>query len=335
MSGSVAWQGACRVLTWFPRSVPGVSGFARLSGVLHSVNSDNESMNKNARQQKKLANELILVSLVMVGLLLVWDATTRISGFNDRQRQLAEHSVKAATSELATYIQGYQRAVDIFAEENRFFLSNVELWPQDKTLYAELEEKIMRFFPDVMSFTIADANGDTLLQGKEELVGPMCRDEIRAFAVSDSGHMTHRHQKPDGEFSHFDLMTHWEGSSSAEEIFFLSIKTHRIEEILRHSNVLGHRLMLVYRDDPAIVEVIPPENRDVLQQDGRLGENELRRVSATSPVENTRWDVVVLPENTLYSEAHRNILLRSILIFMGFMVVSAIMRMILLEEEDR
>ena len=93
--------------------------------------------------------------------------------------------------------------------------------------------------------------------------------------------------------------------------------------------------MLVRRGDPASVEVTPPENRDVLQEDGRLGEKEMHRITATSPVDNTRWDVVVLPENTLYSEAHRNILARSILIFMGFMVVSAIMRMILLDDDDQ
>jgi hypothetical protein len=292
-------------------------------------------MNKKTKQAKKLANELILVSLVMVGLLLVWDATTRISGFNDRQRQLAMQSVKAAASELETYIRGYQRAVDIFAEENRFFLSNVELWPQDKTLYAELEEKIVRFFPDALSFTIADEHGEILLPGQKELVGPMCRDDLKEFAVSEDVHETYRHQSPGGKYPHFDLMTRWEGSSSADEIFFISIKTERIEEILQHSNVLGHRLMLVRRKDPARVEIIPPDNRDVLPEDGRLGDKEMRRISATSPVVNTRWDVVVLPGNTLYSEAHRNILVRSILIFMGFVVVSAIMRMILLDEDDQ
>lgn len=292
-------------------------------------------MNKKIKQPKKLVNELILVSLVMVGLLLVWDATTRISGFNDRQRQLAAHSVKAAASELETYIQGYQRAVDIFAEENRFFLSNVELWPQDKALYTELEEKVVRFFPDALSFMIADEQGNTLLPGKEDLVGPLCRKDIKAFARSESGYETYRHQPPNRKDLHFDLMTHWEGTSSADEIFFISIKTDRIEEILRHSDVLGHRLMLVRRGDPTSVEVIPPENRDVLPEDGRLDEEEVRRITATSLVENTRWDVVVLPENTLYSEAHRNILVRSILIFMGFIAVSAIMRMILLDDDDQ
>jgi hypothetical protein len=299
-----------------------------------SINPDDENMNKKTKQPKKLANELILVSLVMVGLLLVWDATTRISGFNDRQRQLAGQSVKAATSELETYIRGYQRAVDIFAEENRFFLNNVELWPQDKALYAELEEKIVRFFPDSLSFTLADEHGETLLHGMEELVGPTCRKDIKEFAVSDEGHKTYRHQSPSGKYPHFDLMTHWEGSSSSDQIFFIGIKTDRIEEILRNADVLGHRLMLVRREDPASVEVIPPGSRGVLPEDGRLGPNEMRRISATSPVENTRWDVVVLPQNTLYSEAHRNILVRSIIIFMGFIVVSAIMRMILLDDDQ-
>ena len=309
--------------------------FAWLTDTWQSINTEHDKMNNKVKQPKKLANELILVTLVMVGLLLVWDATTRISGFNDRQRQLAMQSVKAAASELETYIQGYQRAVDIFAEENRFFLSNVELWPQDKALYSELEEKIVRFFPDVLSFTIADEHGEILLPVREALVGPTCLDDIKAFAVSEQGHKTYSHRSTSGKYPHFDLMTHWEGSSSAEQIFFISITTDRIEEILRHSDVLGHHLMLVRRTDPASVEVIPRENRDVLPQVDRLGENEMRRISATASVQNTRWDAVVLPEHTLYSEAHRNILVRSILIFMGFMLVSAIMRMILLDDEDR
>jgi len=290
-------------------------------------------MSKQNRDAKKLANELILVSLVMVGLLLVWDAATRIDGFNERQLQLAEQSVRAASNELDTYITGYQRAVDIFAEENRFFLSNVELWPQDMELYSELKDKIDRFFPDNLSFTIADEHGQTLLEGMEALIGPQCRNDIEVFSRQLSGHLTYCHATPTGKYHHFDLMTHWEGSNSSNDIFFISVTTDRVKQILANANVLGHLLMLVRQDNPTRVDVIPDSDQPVLINERELSPAELRRVSESLPIDNTRWNVVSLPLNNLYSEAHRNILVRSILIFMGFVAVSALMRMILLDSD--
>ena len=100
------------------------------------------------KNPRKLANELIMVCLVMVGLLLVWNASQRIANFNDRQLELAEHSVKAAASEIGLFIKGYERAVKIFAEENNFFLNTLELWPQDMESYSLLQKKIDRYFPE-------------------------------------------------------------------------------------------------------------------------------------------------------------------------------------------
>ncbi|MCK5308312.1 MAG: hypothetical protein KAJ73_06845, partial [Zetaproteobacteria bacterium] len=92
-------------------------------------------MMSRKKAARKLANELIMVCLVMVGLLLIWNASQRIVNFNEHQQELAEHSVRSAASEVELFIKGYQRAVDIFAEENRFFLSTLELWPQDMESY--------------------------------------------------------------------------------------------------------------------------------------------------------------------------------------------------------
>jgi len=58
-----------------------------------------EKVVQKIKDPRKLATELIFVCLVMVGLLLAWNATARIKNFNDNQLQLAEHSVKAAASE--------------------------------------------------------------------------------------------------------------------------------------------------------------------------------------------------------------------------------------------
>lgn len=283
---------------------------------------------------RKLANELIMVCLVMVGLLLVWNASQRITGFNERQQQLAEHSARAAASEVGLYIKGYQRAVDIFAEENRFFLSTLELWPQDMESYALLQEKVTRYFPEHFAFTLADSNGTTLLEGFEGMVGKKCREDIQIFAANKGEHGIYQHQTPEGERRHFDVMSHWQGSESDRAVFFISFRMDRLENILRHTQVPGHHLMLVRDDNSGYVDATAPGNRRYLPASGVLDDAALSRISYSLAVPGTYWNLVILPNNSLYSQAHRTILMQTMLVFIGFLVVSFIMRMILLDEES-
>jgi len=291
-------------------------------------------MTGRKKAARKLANELIMVWLVMVGLLLVWNASQRIVNFDERQQELAEHSVRAAASEVGLFIDGYQRAVDIFAEENRFFLSTLELWPQDMESYSLLQEKIVRYFPEHLTFTLADSNGTTLLEGFEGMVGKSCREDIQIFAANEGEYSIYQHQAPTSEHRHFDVMSHWKGSESDQAVFFISFRMDRLEGILENTQVPGHQLMLVRQDKPGRVDVTAVGNRNFLPADGQLDEAALQRVSFSLPVSGTRWNLIILPDNTLYSQAHRSILVQTMLMFIGFLVVSFIMRMILLDEED-
>jgi len=289
-------------------------------------------MEKKKKDSKRLANELIMVGLVMVGLLLVWSASQRIINFNARQMELAEHSVKAAASEVELLVRGYQRAVNIFAEENKFFLNTLELWPQDMESYSLLQEKIDRYFPEHFTFTLADSNGRTLLEGFEGLIGELCRQDIRAFSAAEGAYSIHRHEGPDGKQWHLDIMTYWQGSTSDKAVFFISFKMNRLERILENTQVPGHRLMLVRQDMPGQIDVTAPGNRAMLPADGRLDANAQRRISYSVPVPGVGWNVEILPDNTLYSQAHRSILIQTLLVFAGFIIISVIMRMILLDE---
>jgi len=291
-------------------------------------------MKGKQKAAKRLANELIMVSLVMVGLLLVWNASQQIVNFDERQRELAEHSVRAAASEVELFVRGYQRAVDIFAEENRFFLSTLELWPQDIEGYSLLQEKISRYFPEHLAFTLADSNGATLLEGFEEKVGKSCRQDIRSFSANKGEYGVCQHQAPTGEYRHFDIMSYWQGSESDHAIFFISFRMDRMEAILENTQVQGHQLMLVREGQPGHVEVTAASNRKFLPVDGELDEVTLRRVSSSLPVPGTQWNLIILPNNTLYSQAHRSILVQTMLMFIGFLMVSFVMRMILLDGED-
>lgn len=284
------------------------------------------------KNPRKLANELIMVCLVMVGLLLVWNASQRIANFNDRQLELAEHSVKAAASEVGLFIKGYERAVRIFAEENNFFLNTLELWPQDMESYSLLQKKIDRYFPEHLTFTLADSSGRTLLEGFEGLVGERCRNDIRSFSSGGDAHSIHSHHGLAGQQPHFDVMSYWEGSNSGRAVFFISFKMNSLERILANTQVPGHQLLLVPRDMPEQIDATPHGNRATLPAGGRLGADERQRISHSLPVTGTGWNVEILPNNSLASQAHRSILMQTLFVFAGFIIVSVIMRMILLDE---
>ena len=291
-------------------------------------------MTSRKKAARKLANELIMVCLVMVGLLLVWNASQRIVNFNEHQQELAEHSVRSAASEVELFIKGYQRAVDIFAEENRTFLSTLELWPQDMESYLLLQEKIARYFPEHLTFTLADSNGTTLLEGFEGLIGKHCKEDIQIFAANEGEYSINRHQSPEGDYSHFDIMSYWQGSESDESVFFISFKMDRLGNILENTRVSGHQLMLVRQDKPGYIDATSESNRENLPADDQLDDDAQRRISFSLPVSGTHWNLVILPDNTLYSQAHRSILMQVMLMFIGFLVVCFIMRMILLDEEE-
>ena len=92
--------------------------------------------------------------------------------------------------------------------------------------------------------------------------------------------------------------------------------------------------MLVRQDKPGYIDATSESNRENLPADDQLDDDAQRRISFSLPVPGTHWNLVILPDNTLYSQAHRSILMQVMLMFIGFLVVCFIMRMILLDEED-
>jgi hypothetical protein len=129
-------------------------------------------------------------------------------------------------------------------------------------------------------------------------------------------------------------MTLWKNTDSSIGVFFISIKTGRLEGILQNAEVIGHRLMLLRRDMPGKIDVTSPENQEMLPADGQLGPVVMQRLSYSLPIPGTGWEAAILPRNHLYSDAHRTILVQTFLVFIGFLIVTVIMRMILLDADS-
>ena len=288
-------------------------------------------MKSKNKDYTRLANIFVLVSMSMVLVMLAWNVTLRIDNFNIHQAELAQHSVNSAADAVELLVDGYIRAVRIFAEENEVVLNNVTLWPQDIEIYTTLKKKVDKYFPDNFTFTLASSDGETRLEGFEGLVGNSCRTDISTLAINQSKYETYIHGGPDGKLRHFDIMSFWKSDTSENEVFFVSFKPDNLERILKNTSVIGHHLVLLRRNTPGLVDV-SDNNLPELSASKALEPDTLKRISHSIPVPGTLWDVAILPEKELYRDAYKSILLQSVLIFFGFLVISIIMRTILLDE---
>jgi len=292
-------------------------------------------MQAKRRTSSTQANLYVLISLSMMTILLIWNVTLRVDNFSTRQDELAEHSVRAAADEVELLIAGYKRAVRIFASDNQAYISSVAEWPQDAGLHAILEERIDTFFPNYFTFTIADKSGNTIMEGFEGLVGPRCRKDIRAFATSeDASQPVYIHQGHKGIKPHFDIMAKLGGVKQSKDIIFISYKTGKLMRTLMNTGVSGHSCYLLRRDEPGLIDMAVSSNGDLLAGNGneRLDAEDMQRITHTVPVPGTLWNVAILPDKSLYADAYSSILVQSMIIFLGFLVISIIMRMLLLNE---
>ncbi len=288
-------------------------------------------MKSNNKDSTRLANIFVLVSMSMVFVMLAWNVTLRIDNFNIHQAELADHCVNSAANAVELLVNGYKRAVRIFSEENEIVMNNVALWPQDIEIYSILKNKIDKYFPDNFSFTLASNKGETRLEGFEGLVGNNCKADIRNFAVDDKDYQAYIHGGPDEKLRHFDIMSYWKSDTADNEVFFVTFKPDYLEHILKNTSVIGHHLVLLRRNTPGLVDV-SNSSQSELSAGKVLEPDVMQRISHTMPVPGTLWDVAILPKKELYRDAYRSILIQSVLIFLGFLVISIIMRTILLDE---
>ena len=117
-------------------------------------------------------------------------------------------------------------------------------------------------------------------------------------------------------------------------VFFISIKTGRLEDMLKNAEVIGHHLMLLRQDIPGKIDITSQENQKILPANGQLNPVEMQRLSYSLPIPGTGWEAAILPRNYLYSDAHRTILMQAFLVFIGFLIVTVIMRMILFDADS-
>jgi signal transduction histidine kinase len=278
--------------------------------------------------------------LVLVGALLAWHVHSRVLDYRVYRQRLSESSAATTANELGLLIASLRNHVRLFVEDRRRLLSDLAGNPGDERLLRRLQAEVSRHFPGHLVFTIADSSGRSLLEGMDRLLSGACRRELEQFARQRGAgsQAPYLHASPRRYPYHFDIMVPWsspeqDGSQTDAGVFFIGFFLGGVVRLLHDHQLPGHRLVLVHRDTPDLIEVSADGARDELSRDGRLGSEELARLAAKRPVEGTRWVVYDLPEPGLFAAYERRVRWEALSVF-GVLVMACLLMLVLIRRTE-
>lgn len=243
----------------------------------------------------------MLLVMGIVVLMLLWRVESEINQFDDFQKQMMQKQAQVSASEVAELVASIRNRMRAISLDN-FFLKDFEKFKSLESLQIGLQQRLQNYFPEMFTFTIADQHGEPLASDDLMLVGDMCRADLQHTAGlldevdSNPVYEPWIHPQPDGY--HFDMMlaTH---AFDQRLVFFISFKTDLLTRALNQKAFTKHDIFLLRVDKPGLIEVSQQGSRDQLKRDFYLTDAEQAAIGANVPVENTRWEVAVVPNPAL------------------------------------
>ena len=265
----------------------------------------------------------VITILLMVSTMLSWQAWQRTDSFRQHHLQLALTSVTGAAEDLETLFSEMQRSMRLFADEQQYLFEAIAANPDDDASWEQLEQAALKYFPEYFALTLTDVTGNVLVPDFDENVGEVCQQDIHTFIGEDYRQQGYIHPNPLAY--HFDIMVPWGSQGTPQGVFFLSFHPDLLARTLQRMQLPGHKLLLLRKDKPGLIEITAEGSRNLLQRAFFLDPDELARLSHTLQITGTRWDLVDLPESNLFrDEAARNWTYAA-LVFTGFAGIGFLM----------
>jgi len=275
---------------------------------------------------KNYTSILIVITLLLIGYYLFWYVDRGYESYLNSQQALMQQSTRGAARAIELYIKEVRQRVDLFAEEEGEIISNLSMAPADDEVLEQFATKVKRHFPDFFAYTITDDLGEVLLDDFEGKVAGLCQSDIHHFAAGEAQNVF-IHPNPVGY--HFDIMSYWQNAAGGRGIFFVSLNPEVLARVLANSQLHDHKLILLHRDRPGLIEITAEGTRSDLKRDINLETEEMARIGFSSAVDGTLWTLADLPDANLF-EAHKNLLhRRAVSIFLVFLMFSGFMAVLI------
>jgi C4-dicarboxylate-specific signal transduction histidine kinase len=274
-----------------------------------------------------------LITLLMVGAMLTWQAWLTTENFRDYHQQLAVTSVTGAADELELLISELQRSMRLFAEEHRALLEEIASDPDNDAAWSLLENAVNRHYPEYFGVTLTNMAGDVFRPDFDNAVNELCQQDIHSFIDEGYSHAGYIHPNPLGY--HFDVMAPWGDVGKPQGVFFLSFPPELLARTLQRIQPPGHMLLLLRTDKAGLIEATARGTRTELQRDFTLSGDELERILHSRAIANSRWELADLPEAHLFrSELARNAGY-AVIVFCAFATAGLLMLQQLRRKEKR
>ncbi|MEW5891815.1 MAG: ATP-binding protein [Pseudomonadota bacterium] len=263
---------------------------------------------------------LLIVVFALLAGALIWTSQARIGEFEQRAQRSAELSAQGAAKEIAAELFGLSRALTLFAAKEEAAIGRFARDPENQVYYEDLVRRVRAVFPEAFAVALADPAGHPLRTDFEGLVGEVCQADLARFAQTPARRELYIHAH--AEAYHFDMMVPVSQPGIGNAVFFVSFRPDAIARVLKNSQVYGHRLMMLRRDEPGLIEVDARGSRDRIKDNFRLTAAELDQIRATVPIPGSRWVVVDLPDAALAADYIRQVWLHTALLLVGLALVT-------------
>jgi len=268
---------------------------------------------------KNYTSFFLLIAVVLLGVFLYWHVDRRYQDYISSQEALTQQSTTGAARLIGLSIKEARQRVALFTEAEVNRISNLSRNPTDERLQEQFAERVKQHFPTSFASTITDESGEILIDDFDGKIAALCEADIRQFA-GRKPQSVFIHPNPVGY--HFDIMAHWQGGDGNKGIFFVSFKPTELAHILANSQLHDHRLILLHRNKPGLVEVTADGTRADLVTEPTLSAEERARIAFTADVEGSLWTLVDLPAEGLFASYKGTLQREAISIFLVFLLFS-------------
>ncbi len=257
----------------------------------------------------------------------------RTANYERNDQQIATTLLQGAANEISRTLRDLRRSVSVFSGEQSGLLARVANAPEDDVLRMQLEDKIRRYFPDYLAFSIADDKGEVYLDDFENIIEEVCLHDIRRFVAQEYEQSVYVHPNPLAY--HIDIMVPWLQANGDQGVFFLSFPPDIVAGILANRQIAGHDFLLLNSERTGLVEISAQGSRDKMQREFLLNERELASISHSEAIHGALWQLADIPGEDIYHGIRRSSWLQALVLFVGFLLTSLFTLWLIRQQEKR
>ncbi len=273
---------------------------------------------------------LLMIATVSISL---WVISKSQQEFIQKHADFAEHSVKAAANEVKLLREGIIRGARFFVDQEQDLLYKLSQNPGNDELVQEIRRQLATHFPEHFSFTLTDPEGVPYYEDYGETIGELCMTNIRRMSVDKHPDKLIVHPGP-GVY-HFDVMVPWSYGGIPRGIFFKSYRLDKLAKLLSISKPNNQKLIIVRQSEPDLIEITEEGGRDIigLYRDVRLTANEIDRIGAKLPLDDSDWALVSIYDESLFEDHYKNNLYPAIVFWVILVLLGSVFVYLLFREE--